>query len=559
MHSLVQAHTYVALRLPSGLHKVLKIRPETIIHLGKYGTFNANDLLGRPFYLTYEVLDKEEQHLSSLRIIPPAELHALAVSDHAATPSESRDVDSLEAADPDESVRATANNQLTVDDPARQSLTMDDIEELKATGSGRDVIAKIMASHSHLGEKTAYSLAKYSLRKRRKYMKMFTILPLDVSTLAYWYLQEKEAAKIMELREDTLGLMLSWANCQSGQSEMPAQASGRWLVVDDTAGLLVAAMAERMNILHPPRYMKVKKPPNYQVADEAAHTPAVTELDHVQAPDREGTSQAVRKSKSSDEPHLADFNTITLVHSATQPNISLLSYFSFDPNGSETPASHPLHKHLHTLTWLQLLDPKSDITYTEPLIIPASELQAMKSGRRGAYYRKRRRWAQCKTIVDQTRAGGFDGLIVATHMELSNVLHHLVPLVRGGAPIVAYSPNNEPVAEVTDFYSSGRKTAFLTSLYENGREPEVPSDDFPLDPCLVLAPSLQTVRAREWQALPGRTHPVMTMKGGAEGYVFTGTRVWPAEGKVEARGNFAKKRKMNDKAVEAADMVDSET
>ena len=34
----------------------------------------------------------------------------------------------------------------------------------------------------------------------------------------------------------------------------------------------------------------------------------------------------------------------------------------------------------------------------------------------------------------------------------------------------------------------------------------------------------------------------MTGRGGAEGYLFTATRVVPAEGRVEARGKFARKK-----------------
>lgn len=34
----------------------------------------------------------------------------------------------------------------------------------------------------------------------------------------------------------------------------------------------------------------------------------------------------------------------------------------------------------------------------------------------------------------------------------------------------------------------------------------------------------------------------MTGRGGAEGYLFTGIRVMPAEGRVEARGKFARKK-----------------
>lgn len=35
----------------------------------------------------------------------------------------------------------------------------------------------------------------------------------------------------------------------------------------------------------------------------------------------------------------------------------------------------------------------------------------------------------------------------------------------------------------------------------------------------------------------------MTGRGGAQGYLWTGVRVVPAEGRVEARGKFSRKRK----------------
>ena len=71
------------------------------------------------------------------------------------------------------------------------------------------------------------------------------------------------------------------------------------------------------------------------------------------------------------------------------------------------------------------------------------------------------------------------------------------------------------------------------------------NEDFPLNPTLVIGAGVQTSRIRDWQVLPGRTHPMMTSRGGAEGYIFTGTRVVPAEGRVEARGKY-KRRKMDD-------------
>ncbi|KAL9589529.1 MAG: hypothetical protein Q9179_007984, partial [Wetmoreana sp. 5 TL-2023] len=161
------------------------------------------------------------------------------------------------------------------------------------------------------------------------------------------------------------------------------------------------------------------------------------------------------------------------------------------------------------------------------------------SGKRGNYHRKRRRWERTTAIVSDTQAGGFDGLVIASFMNTSTILHHLVPLLRGGAQVVVYSPSLEPLVELADYYSTGRRVAFLNDPPISG---DMPTEDFPVNPSLLLAPTVQTVRCRPWQVLPGRTHPVMTGRGGAEGYVFTATRVLPAEGGVEARG-ISKKRK----------------
>lgn len=154
--------------------------------------------------------------------------------------------------------------------------------------------------------------------------------------------------------------------------------------------------------------------------------------------------------------------------------------------------------------------------------------------------------------MDEARRGGFDGLVVASVMEPATVLKALVPLVKGGGKIVVYSPNVEPLVELCDCYSKERRTAFVARQVnseghghgqrnpkQNGAKyVDSEDEDFPVNPTLLLAPSLQTARARHWQVLPGRTHPMMTSKGGAEGFLFTGTRVLPVEGKVEARGHF---------------------
>jgi tRNA (adenine-N(1)-)-methyltransferase non-catalytic subunit len=255
---------------------------------------------------------------------------------------------------------------------------------------------------------------------------------------------------------------------------------------------------------------------------------------------------------------LAKSDTITILHPNTQPNISLLEPFGYN---SDRPApAHPLYAHLRTLTWLQLLDPASDTMYQEPPppapasaedaeLSPSSRLSKIKSGKRNAYFKKRRRWERVKTIVDETREGGFDALIVATSMDPIGILKHCVPLVRGGGNVVIYSPSVEPLTQVMDLYSRDRRADYVKLLQqaeEEGRKPIIEEEDFPVDPTLLLNPMLQTARAREWQVLPKRTHPLMTSRGGSEGYLFSATRVLPAKGvRIEAKGKFTKKRKVD--------------
>ncbi|PSN71603.1 hypothetical protein BS50DRAFT_570929 [Corynespora cassiicola Philippines] len=577
------------------------MRPEAVqnINLGKFGTFSSNLILGRPYYLTFELLDKDDGRAKTeLRVVPAAELHAEALgSDQQPAPAESRDEPAGEGEFDivgEDGEVIMRNNRLTVDDPSRQTLSMEEIEELKraGTGSGKDIIAKIMSSHLAIDEKTSFSLAKYTLRKSRKYLKRFTVLPLDVGMLAE-FITEREAYKIMDLREESLGLISSWANVHCGASSrvqttedaITQIGGGRWLVVDDTGGLVTAALAEKMDILYPEEqdeHSEEEDPtpqhdpqaaPDIVMADAPDHDP------QSETPGQDATSKSadpaaehsnpLSRPRRPPRPHIpqmdATTNTLTVVHPNNQPNLSYLKYFSFDTGNPVT--SHPLYKHLRSVSWLQLLHPTEDPSYIEPEVLPEETLASLKSSKRGNYYKKRRRWERTTMVVDETRRGGFDGLVVASTMELRTILRELVPLVRGGGKVVIYSANVEPLVEVCDYYSKERRTAFLARQFgqENGKaskldikqedkdeeEANTPGseededEDFPVNPTLLLAPSLQTARARHWQVLPERTHPMMTSRGGAEGYIFTATRVLPAEGRVEARGHSrGKKRKI---------------
>lgn len=483
-------------------------------------------------------------------------------------------------------------------------MTQDEIEELKRDGNnaGKDVIAKLLLSHTALDQKTSFSLAKYKLLKTKKYIRRFQVLPLDVPNFSNWQLEERDASKILDMRAEMMGLVGCWGNVHYGSDAVflddpmakpdqgaeacPAidenQLKGRWLVVDDTCGALVAAMAERMGILYPDEeYLEKKEAVQTEEADqkeeadvkeetdvkeeadikeEDSDTEMVEVVETVETVDEStkpttDTRKRPRK-RSARPPRASDFaipfsqtNTITVIHGASQPNLSFLNYWGFDVT-APTHEPHPLLNHLQHLTWLQLLKPELDTSYSiPPLVASQTTLAGWKPSRRGNFHRKRRRFARIRHIVDSTRAGNFSGLVCASTMDPISIVKHTLPLLAGGAPVAIYSPTVESLAALADCFSVSRRTAWTSRSVPDmlDKTPEElenwpGTEEFPLNPTLLLGVSIQTSRARRWQVLPGRTHPLMTERGGAEGYVFTAWRAKPAEGPVEAKGKFKRKK-----------------
>ncbi|KAK5997770.1 Monooxygenase ptmN [Cladobotryum mycophilum] len=560
------------------------------ISLGKYGSFPSNLIIERPYHLTYEIQDKRDgESFSRLRVVPGTELNADKLADLSA------DMNEELAEEGDDVIEAENGEELTlvdesgkviarstreiIDENARQTLTTEEIEELKRNGTsaGKDLIAKLMLSHTAIDQKTAYSLAKYKLLKEKKYMRRFTVLPLDVAQLAHWMLVERDASKVMEIRQEMIGLLGCWADVHFGGLPMDGEKGahgGRWLAVDDTGGLLVAAMAERMGILYQEPEEEVtdaKDPHGEQSKQESGHAQeeieAHTQADAMETQENGSAAEATNEQPPSSpkaqrnprkrprrddlDDHYALTNTITVLHSNPQPNLALLRHYDFDAFDPNPPQPyHPLFTHLLPISWLQLLEPELDVVYADEAPQATSdELASWKTNRRANYHRKRRRWARTRQIVDTTRAGGFSGLAIASSMDPISILRHTLPLLAGGAPIAIYSPTVEPLTQLADCFSIGRRGAWVANPPPEAEGKTTAELDqwagtaeYPLNPSLLIGAGVQTSRATRWQVLPGRTHPFMTEKGGASGYIFTGWRAIPAEGRIAARGKFHKKR-----------------
>ncbi|CAJ0837229.1 19334_t:CDS:2, partial [Entrophospora sp. SA101] len=192
--------------MPSGNIKVVKIQKDVTVSLGKFGTFHTNVIIGKPFGHSYEIYDKDK-----VKIIKNVSFI---------------EVDETEA-----------NNQEIFDDPSKQKLSYKEIEQLKQQATeGSDVIKNIVESHISFDKKTEYSKAKYIKRKEAKFSRIFT--PVRPTLYSVWeYFYSKNPTKIRELRIDTLSQMLKWANVHSNT---------RMLVVDDTQGLVITGIMERL-------------------------------------------------------------------------------------------------------------------------------------------------------------------------------------------------------------------------------------------------------------------------------------------------------------------------
>ncbi|QSL66075.1 hypothetical protein MERGE_003213 [Pneumocystis wakefieldiae] len=219
---VILPNSSIFLKLPSNLLKFITIKENTIINLGKFGTFCTDDIIGHPYGFTYEISNQK------LKIIKSNRIHEIE----------------------DE----IANNKDTIDDSFNQLLTYDEIMYLKQDKdlSGQDIVNKIIISHKTYDQKTEYAKDKYIRKKIKKYQKGFTTLFPTIWEISE-YILTKDFSKIMDLRAEIIAYILNLGNVQPG---------GKYIVVDETSGLLVASILERMDRIGQIMYIHTNEHPN---------------------------------------------------------------------------------------------------------------------------------------------------------------------------------------------------------------------------------------------------------------------------------------------------------
>ncbi|KAJ2007232.1 tRNA (adenine(58)-N(1))-methyltransferase non-catalytic subunit trm6 [Coemansia thaxteri] len=208
--AVVKSGDHVIIRMPSTNAKIVCIKPDNMVSLGKFGSFKASELIGKAFGHTYEI-----EKGGSIAT------HTLAGFDNA-------DI-------------TEANNQGIVDNPLSQKMTFEEIEHLKTMSlagdvSAKEIIQSLTENNEAFDKKTEFSKSKYILRKQRKFMKSF--VPLETSVFnVCGYFFEFNPGKIRGIRIDTLSQVLSLANVYS---------CARILAVDDGQGMVISALLSRM-------------------------------------------------------------------------------------------------------------------------------------------------------------------------------------------------------------------------------------------------------------------------------------------------------------------------
>lgn len=132
--------------------------------MGKFGTFNSNDLIGKPFGLSYEILGSKaglraKGHVSKNTAVGKINLHKEYRLQYLLKPQFIEET--------------AANNQEIIDNALVQKLSHEEVLKLKEQSlqgklQTEEIIKMMVDSHSEFDKKTEFSKAKYIERKKKK-------------------------------------------------------------------------------------------------------------------------------------------------------------------------------------------------------------------------------------------------------------------------------------------------------------------------------------------------------------------------------------------------------
>lgn len=107
-----------------------------------------------------------------------------------------------------------ADNRNITDDGSSQTLTSDDINEMRESGvSAQVILEKIIENSKTFKEKTEYSQEKYLKKKEKKYFEYIIIRQPSIRLLSEIF-YSRDQSKVLGLRHDALSQLYTLANIQ---------------------------------------------------------------------------------------------------------------------------------------------------------------------------------------------------------------------------------------------------------------------------------------------------------------------------------------------------------
>jgi tRNA (adenine-N(1)-)-methyltransferase non-catalytic subunit len=351
------------------------------------------------------------------------------------------------------STEQSKDNRNLVDDNRSQGLNQSQVERLRRIGmEGAAIVGTLIENSATFENKTVFSKAKYVAKKQMKYQqrcRMVRCTPYSVCETMFL----KEPRKMLNLREDTLGQILSYSNVCAGCQV---------LVMDNCMGVVTGALAQRMG-----GYGKVISVYNGQ---QPAYLDMITRFNLT----------------------FAENHSIKWVHSGDVFNEDVASANDLKEEDSEKVEREalvwPCPLQDHTRDYLEKMGAER-------------EKRNFLAKRCARFARKLTRHTpmEAKVMLNSRKC---DSVIIASRYDPTATLLELLPYLAPSSPFVVFCEFIEPLAGCF-------------------RELQKQS--------LAINIRLSDTWMREYQVLPGRTHPNMNMSQSG-GFLLTGIKLCPVTG-----------------------------
>ncbi|NXP07717.1 TRM6 methyltransferase, partial [Thinocorus orbignyianus] len=382
-----------------------------------------------------------------------------------------------------ETKEAGTDNRNIVDDGKSQKLTHDDIKALKDKGiKGQEIVQQLIENSTTFRDKTEFAQDKYIKKKKKKYEAVITIVKPSTRILSTMY-YAREPGKISHLRYDTLAQMLTLGNIRAGN---------KMIVVETCAGLVLGAVMERMG--------------GYG---------SIIQMYPGGGPVRAATSCFGFPKSFFDNLHEFPLSKVDSLLSGTFSTETLPSEESTlveeESNGlTDEKQTSLLEAEEESTTETAMEISQAEEHDIADVNAEDGEFKESKEKENDSVRQKQRKqWERRKKLIEAAALlaeKNADGLIVASKFHPTPLLLSLLEFVAPSRPFVVYCQYKEPLLEC------------YTKLRERGG---------------VIYLKLSETWLRNYQVLPDRSHPKLTMSGGG-GYLLSGITVVLDKGKSDS-------------------------